>query len=122
MDEYAWRFRPLLIFAPSDDAPDLLWQRAALGASSDGMLERDIAVIEIVGDQIETLAGPECRNAAAELRARYSTPKETFRVVLVGKDGGVKLREEKPVETNRLFSLIDSMPMRRQEIVEQSGH
>jgi len=40
----------------------------------------------------------------------------TFQVLLIGKDGGVKLRSSGPVSMKDLFGLIDSMPMRQQEM------
>ena len=40
-------------------------------------------------------------------------------VLLIGKDGGVKLRSTEPVSTDELFALIDSMPMRRREMEER---
>jgi hypothetical protein len=36
--------------------------------------------------------------------------------LLIGKDGGVKLRSSEPVSVKDIFGLIDSMPMRRQEM------
>ena len=119
-DQYVWRFRPLLIFGPSDDASILGRQRTIVEASSDGMLERDMVVVEIVGNRVKTIIGDECRVTAPELRARFQVPAEEFCVVLVGKDGGVKLREVAPVEATRLFALIDSMPMRQREITGQN--
>ena len=41
---------------------------------------------------------------------------ENFGVVLIGKDGGVKLESSVPVKTAKLFDLIDSMPMRIHEM------
>jgi len=38
-----------------------------------------------------------------------------FRVLLIGKDGGVKLDRRAPVAVDEILSLIDSMPMRRRE-------
>ncbi|NBF41151.1 MAG: DUF4174 domain-containing protein [Spirochaetes bacterium] len=58
---------------------------------------------------------PECIDS---LRDKYGVDGQQFVVLLIGKDGGVKLRAEEPVTTTELFSLIDSMPMRRREIRE----
>ncbi len=38
-----------------------------------------------------------------------------FKVLLIGKDGGVKLRTQTPVTPLELYQLIDAMPMRRRE-------
>lgn len=37
-------------------------------------------------------------------------------VVLIGKDGGIKLRKPFPVEPKTIFEIIDSMPMRKAEM------
>ena len=36
--------------------------------------------------------------------------------ILVGKDGGVKLRQNAQVKLNDIFALIDAMPMRQEEM------
>ena len=36
--------------------------------------------------------------------------------ILVGKDGGVKLKRPFPVKLNDIFTLIGSMPMRQEEM------
>ena len=40
----------------------------------------------------------------------------SFAVVLLGKDGGVKRNDSKPIDPTVLFKTIDTMPMRRQEM------
>ena len=43
-------------------------------------------------------------------------------VILLGKDGGVKLKEPFPVAPKLIFSLVDGMPMRRAEIKRSGKH
>jgi hypothetical protein len=50
------------------------------------------------------------------IRKRFGVKVGTFQVLLIGKDGGVKLRSSGPVSMKDLFGLIDSMPMRQQEM------
>jgi hypothetical protein len=40
--------------------------------------------------------------------------------ILIGKDGEVKFQGELPVGLSDIFSIIDAMPMRQQEIRERS--
>ena len=42
--------------------------------------------------------------------------KHSFEIVLIGLDGEVKLRQNEVVSKEKLFTLIDGMPMRRDEI------
>jgi len=39
-----------------------------------------------------------------------------FSVVLIGKDGGEKLRRDSFLSTRELFAFVDAMPMRRAEM------
>jgi hypothetical protein len=117
LDAYRWEARPLLVFAPSIDDDRYEEQRLALSRDFGGLSERDMAVLLMPGDQpLYTLVGPRPEeDIAAALRAAYRIAPEDFAVILVGKDGGEKGRWTSPIEPDEIFSLIDSMPMRRQE-------
>ncbi len=91
---------------PDPADADLRAQRAALGPMRGGVAERDLVVVEAIGDT------PEAR----ALRAQLSLPAGEFRAVLVGKDGGAKLTAAAPIPPQKLFATIDAMPMRRGEI------
>ena len=41
-----------------------------------------------------------------------------FKLVLVGKDGGVKLEKDAVLQPEELFAVIDRMPMRQREMSE----
>jgi hypothetical protein len=41
---------------------------------------------------------------------------EAFEIILIGLDGGIKLRKNDIVSREELFSIIDAMPMRRNEM------
>ena len=49
-------------------------------------------------------------------RLRAALAVDGFEVLLVGKDGGVKLRQETPLSVDDLFATIDAMPMRQREM------
>ena len=53
------------------------------------------------------------------LYKKYKKPDADFEVILIGLDGGVKLRDTKLVSTETLFALIDGMPMRKAELRRQ---
>jgi hypothetical protein len=54
------------------------------------------------------------------LRKKFNIVND-FIFILIGKDGTFKLRAEKPVSSDGLFSLIDSMPMRKEEMRRKAG-
>jgi len=95
-----------LLFAPADDDHALKQQLAIVGSHTAGFEERDLKVFNILGDTA----------AAQSLREKVHADGHAFEVVLLGKDGGIKLRRKKPVSAQELFSTIDKMPMRRAEM------
>ena len=111
LDSLQWKNRVLLLFSPAADSRELAEQKAKLGAEAAGLEERDMKVFEIVGDQ----AG------ADGLRSRFGVKPDRFTVVLIGKDGGSKLKKTGVVDVASLFSKVDSMPMRRSEMRNTSG-
>jgi hypothetical protein len=102
-----WGRRVLIVAAPSPQDPELAEQRRILGNWSAKGDERDLTIVEVVGDQVRG-AG----DTAPALRRRFRLP-ATFTAILIGKDGGVKLRTAHPFPTAMLEKTIDAMPMRR---------
>ena len=52
----------------------------------------------------------------SRLRKSLGVAERGFAVVLVGKDGGVKKVWRDPVDPKGIFTIIDAMPMRQQEM------
>ena len=93
----------VLIARPND--PRVAQQQTDLENDAEALRERDVVVQEIT---------PEV--AANERPELGVSSDEAFAVLLVGKDGEVKLRRDKPVNASEITALIDTMPMRRQEV------
>ena len=94
------RARPVVILSDRRDDPRIARQKAMLDGP--GARERDIAVLS-----------EDDRQGALHRRFGIGTG---FAVVLVGKDGGVKTVWREPVDSRRIFTVIDAMPMRRKEM------
>jgi hypothetical protein len=43
-------------------------------------------------------------------------PTKNFEVFLIGLDGGIKIKQTKPITLEELYQKIDAMPMRRSEL------
>lgn len=108
--------RIVIVFAPRRDDARLARQQALLRAATHALRDRDVHVIEVVGD---TVAG--AHDYAAALRQRYAVARARFAVLLVGRDGGVKLRSAEAVPIERLNRTIDAMPMRQREMGEAAA-
>ena len=53
---------------------------------------------------------------AEDLFKKFKKTKNGFEIILIGLDGGIKLRQNELLSTRKLFELIDGMPMRQAEI------
>lgn len=118
LEEYKWKNRPLMLFAPSEEHPDFEKQLERLTASSKGVKEREVIVIQVFPEEARIGEKPLDEGAAEALRERFEPQEDALTIVLVGKDGTEKLREQEKLSVSRLFQTIDAMPMRQQEIRE----
>ena len=74
-----------------------------LAADKSGLAERHIVVLSDV-------------SAPGGSQLREALQIDGFEIVLIGKDGGVKLRSKTPLDVETLYAVIDAMPMRRREM------
>ncbi|KQU61572.1 hypothetical protein ASG67_16360 [Sphingomonas sp. Leaf339] len=100
--------RVLIMNAATATDPLLIAQRRALAGWRKGAEDRDVTVVEAIGDRVTGT-----RDAATALRRTYRLPADRFAVVLIGKDGTVAFRATDPVLPEQLQGTIDAMPMRR---------
>jgi hypothetical protein len=118
-------YRPLLVFAPSLDDPQLMNQFDQLKAHATELKSRNVLYVPIVPEghnqPIPASKMPTARLSEDELAAarhRFQVEPAEFLVVLIGKDGEEKLTSRTPVGVDQLERLIDSMPMRKQEATQ----
>jgi hypothetical protein len=117
LDSLRWKNRVLIILSPTESDLSFQLQKQELASSFEGVLERDLLVVEIL-QHGESRAGIMLlsEKAVEDIRMRVGVRSGHFQVFLIGKDGTVKLRSAEPVQAKDIFGLIDSMPMRRQEM------
>jgi hypothetical protein len=95
----------LVVVVGRPDDPRATQQLESLAHAAAPLSERDVVV--------QTITPETARGERPELGVRSSV---VFEVLLVGKDGGVKLRRDKPVAASEITALIDTMPMRQDEM------
>lgn len=105
LDAYKWQNRPVLLFAPGKDDSAYAEQMHIFETARAGLAEREVVVLSDTA--------PDDGGA---LREAYGI--DGFTMILVGKDGTMKLRDHAPIPAAELFARIDSMPMRRREMRE----
>jgi hypothetical protein len=98
----------VLISAPSTQDPALAQQREIFARWRTEAKDRDLSVVEVIGDQVSGVS-----DSGGALRRKYRLPADGFTAILIGKDGGEKLRSRKPLPGTQLQTVIDAMPMRQ---------
>jgi hypothetical protein len=121
LDPYRWQNRVLLVFAPSDNDGRLSATRKLAREHSRGFEDRHLITVVALTEGEAPEGQPLGRIQTDSLREQYGIGPPDFAVFLIGKDGGVKLRLERPPRAAELFELIDSMPMRQQEMRASPG-
>jgi Domain of unknown function (DUF4174) len=96
--------RRILLFAKSSTDSLLTMQLRILQADAKGLADRDMEY---------AIVTPASDSALYKKTVSNNTG---FLLALYGKDGGVKFTAIKPVSLQQLYSIVDSMPMRREEI------
>ena len=122
LEDLRWDRRLLVMQAPPSDARRTV-QTEALRLRTLECLERDLILVQLVGEEQLSFAGSTYYGLdPTPLRDRLELPAGgEFAVRLVGKDGSVKLRSDEPLDLTEVFQVIDSMPMRQAELEREAG-
>ena len=116
LSSYQWRYRVIIMKA--DSAQNLYHQQKQLFEQNQAALdERDLVIIRLFDDHgLDAERNPLSKKDYDFLKAKYGAGNKSFRISLIGKDGGLKFAANRIVQPNELFAIIDQMPMRRQEM------
>jgi len=114
LSELTWKNRVLVVFGGATDGR-LRQQITLLMKKTDDLADRDMIVLQVSGDTVSAIFRSAPDLDADALRAGAEASGDEFQVILVGKDGGIKLRSNQVVADVEIFDLIDRMPMRRAE-------
>ena len=115
--DYRWKRRVLVVSAPNLDDPDLVRQLAMLAQAPEDFADRDMSLVKLLADGESAAEDRELTpDEAAAVRDTLGMRRDTFALRLIGKDGTVKLSADSPTPMAEIYALIDTMPMRRQEV------
>ena len=103
LSSYRWTHRPIVVFANSPEDVNYTRQIKMLESGLNQLLVRDVVVLTDT-------------NPSEVSRLRELLRPRGFALLLIGKDGQVKLRKPFPWSVRELSRAIDKMPMRRQEL------
>ena len=123
---YQWKNCILIVFSESKENSLFKEQNQLFFKHKEGLEERDIVVLQVFEDGgIASNQQVITESDIIRLQEKfefYFSEEDTFAVFLVGKDGGTKLpSKNKILPIEKLFSVIDAMPMRQREMRESTN-
>ena len=116
LESERWKTRPVVVVVPQPGDPLLTRLRTTLAqtAQREAFREREMVLYTVVAGQGSRNDQPlDTAQTAALLKALELDARGPSTFVLVGKDGGVKLREGAAVDLQQVFAEVDRMPMRQ---------
>lgn len=116
-EQFKWKKRLLLVFAPQSSDPLFAALQREISTRKNEVENRDLVIFEILELGASRMNGAELDpHTAAVLRKRFDVSPKAFALILVGKDSGIKLKRDDFNGLEEIFRLIDSMPMRQNEM------
>jgi hypothetical protein len=113
--KHKWQERVLLIYSKNKNSEHIQNQISTLLEKKTELEDRKIIMYTISENQFRTNFSENWLPSNFNF-AKYNKDNEDFQVVLIGLDGGVKIKQTTLLTTQKLFGLIDHMPMRRREL------
>lgn len=117
LSDHRWKNRLILILTNDTSLSEYQKQLDEFRSQEKGMGERKLIVYHITPTQYRAGLGTTSDwHMSNKLYLQFHEKEKDFAVLLIGLDGGVKLRQNKLLTCEKLFSAIDIMPMRQAEM------
>ena len=121
LSQFQWKNRLLFLFAPNRSHPLFEVLQKSIATQQAEVADRDLVIFEILESGTSRMDTSDLDPQVAQsLRDRFDVSPGRFALILVGKDGSVKLNRQEQTRLEDIFALIDAMPMRQEEIRQKS--
>jgi hypothetical protein len=121
LSQFQWKNRLLFLFAPNRSHPLFDVLQKSIANQQAEVADRDLVIFEILESGASRMDTRDLDPQTAQsLRDKFDVRPGRFTVILVGKDGGIKLTRQDQTRLEDIFALIDAMPMRREEMRQKS--
>ena len=111
LDKYLWKNRVVVTFSPSKNNTERNYFVKSINRNLCKFNSRNIIHIDFIFNENDQ----KIENFESSFE-NISLSSSEFRLILIGKDGGIKLNSRK-ISLEEIFSLIDTMPMRQEEML-----
>ncbi|WP_115461981.1 DUF4174 domain-containing protein [Winogradskyella aurantiaca] len=118
---YQWHNRLLVISNPLNNLEKETEQLELLGSLDQDFKERKILVLKLTNHNYTVLNSNVTTNTSDPIGIEGLTLSEKeFSILLIGLDGGIKLRQNQSIKRDELFAIIDGMPIRQSELRQKN--
>lgn len=117
ISSHQWEDRLILIL--TDDTNNSIYQEQIeeLYLNPEGLNDRKLVIYTVLPNKfMRDDRESQGWITSDELYLKYKKSEGSFEILLIGLDGGVKLRQDEFLSNEDLFGRIDQMPMRRNEL------
>jgi hypothetical protein len=115
IEKHQWENRVLLIFTSDKNGDDYKNQLQKLLENKEDLEERKIIIYKFTENEFSTNFN-KTWSLSNSLLKKFVNNKDNFKVFLIGLDGGIKLEQNTILSPEKLFTIIDGMPMRKREL------
>lgn len=122
LEDYQWKNRVLLFFDVSRESNAINSQLEKFSEVREEIVDRDLILFVATPKGIFTEDGHPQEMPLRDIYQTVNVSEKFKGVVLIGKDGGVKLEKDFEINPQLVFDLIDGMPMRRAEMRSGKNH
>ncbi|WP_418140585.1 DUF4174 domain-containing protein [Marinobacter sp. MA] len=111
LSDYQWKNRLILVQASDENAGEIEMLRSARA----GVDDRDVVWFVNTGSEVVSNQQSLSNSLESDIKTLLDGGRSDGRVLLIGKDGGIKSREAR-LDLDAIFRRIDAMPMRMREM------
>ena len=124
LEEHQWKNRVLIVKTSDAESTEYNEQLEEFDQSPEGFHDRKLILYKVVnGDfTLSDFSEGEFNDSgkvSQDVTEDILDKEENFEIILIGLDGGVKLRQSEILKKEELFDTIDSMPMRQKEMKKE---
>ncbi len=116
ISSHKWKNRVLIILSDEDSRDQLDQQVNILQSDPEGLNDRKLVIYYVKGDTYRKGINANEWVHGSNTFESFKDSEDHFKVILMGLDGGIKINQSEVLSLDELFSTIDAMPMRRNEL------
>lgn len=114
--QHTWKERVLIILTHDKENTIYKQQLAEINRDTQGLNERKLIAYSVTPKAYATGLFDLQWIENTTCYSRYKKTKDPFEILLIGLDGGIKLRKTTLLTLKDLYGLIDAMPMRKEAL------